>query len=472
MSLRHNIDRLVLIVGLLLICSGSASAQVARAAQERIRLLNSQAMEQYDVLEFDAAKELLEKAFSEADKYDLTRDSSMARTHLNMGVVYGAGFNDRLNAVKHFTEALKLDSALAMDPMRATPTLEEMFTSAKENVPPPRKEDLTLNHTPVDDVPAGKIITLKATLGEDLQVSEVVVVFWIRSAPRRNRIPMTEVEPLVYQGKIPAAAVQGKSIYYFIEARNELGKRVQGHGSKGSPNIISVQGGAAGVKPPTGGGGEKEPASEDKTVSVYVMVGTGFGVVHGGESENTHPVAKTLDGKGNAKTVEYKPMEIKSGGALAPFHVAAELAYHLNDKWHIGALLRLQFVNSISSKPANTQELMSSRVSVLGLLRARRFFLEGPLKLYVAFGAGGGQIRHRIELGNYDLDENTGADPTKQENDRVDARVAQYVAFNVGGGLKYMFHPNIGVALDLSGLILVPEFSAHLDINLGPVISF
>ena len=115
---------------------------------------------------------------------------------------------------------------------------------------------------------------------------------------------------------------------------------------------------------------------------------------------------------------------------------------------------------------------MASRVSVLGLLRARRFFLEGPLKLYVAFGAGGGQIRHRVELGNYDVDENTGKDPTKAENDRVDARLSQYVAFNVGGGLKYMFHPNIGVALDLSGIILVPDFAAHLDINLGPVISF
>lgn len=471
MSPRHTIDRLVIIMGLLLLCPGSASAQVARAAQERIRLLNSQAMEQYDVLEFDAAKELLEKAIAEAGKYDLVQDTSMARTHLNLGVVYGAGFNDRLNAVKHFTEALKLDANSALDPMRATPTLEEMFTSAKEDAAPPRKKDLTLRHTPLDDVPAGQVVTLKASLGGDLEAAEVVLVFWTSAAPRRNRLPMSQVQPGIYQGQIPAAAVRGKSIYYFIEAQDDLGKRVQGHGSKGSPNIISVRGGGGpNIKPPPGGG--EEPKSDDKTVSVYVMVGTGVGVIHGGESENTHPVAKTLDAQGNAKTIEYKPMEIKPGGALAPLHVAAELAYHLNKKWHIGALARIQFVNAISSKPANTQELMASRVSVLGLLRARRFFLEGPLKLYVAFGAGGGQIRHRVELGNYDVDENTGKDPTKAENDRVDARLSQYVAFNVGGGLKYMFHPNIGVALDLSGIILVPDFAAHLDINLGPVISF
>jgi len=437
-----------------------ASAQVSQAAKERIRLLNSQAMEQYDVLEFDAAKKKLEEALSEAAKYDLAGDKSMALTHINLGVVYGAGFNDRLNAVKHFTEALKLNPEASIDAMRATPTLEEMFTSAKENVPPPKKKDLTLRHNPKDDVPAGQVVTLKALAGEDLEPHQVVLVYWLQGRKKRQKVKMPMVSPNVYQGQIPAKHVTAKSIYYYIEARDEAGKRIQGHGNKGSPNILSVRGGRT-VKPPPGG---KDPAKDDQILSIYVMVGAGFGVVHGGNSENTHPLPK-----GNEKP--FDTLSIETGGAISPFHVAPEVTYHINEKWHIGLMGRLQFVNAISSKPANNQELMASRVSVLGLLRARRFFLDGPLRVYVAFGAGGGQIRHRIELGNYDQQPN-GSDPTPAENDRVDARVAQYVAFNVGGGLRYMFHKNIGIALDLSGLVLVPDFAAHLDVNLGPVISF
>ena len=476
MAARPLLYRFIVIAGLALLCPGAASAQVAKAAQERIRLLNSQAMEQYDVLEFDSAKELLEKAMAEAEKYDLTADSSMARTHLNLGVVYGAGFNDRLNAVKHFTEALKLDKNAALDPMRATPTLEEIFSSAKENVPPPKKKDLSLKHQPRDDIQAGNPITLMVTLGEDLKAAEVVAYYWSTGTPKRTRLPLREVKPRIYRAQIPAAKVQGKSIYYFIEVQDELGQRVQGHGSKGSPNIISVTGGGA-VKPPGGKKGDDKGDDKGGILSVYVLLGAGFGVVHGGESEHTH-LAKVRDETTGLVVNGYRTMEIQSGGAIAPFHMAPELAFHINEKWHIGAMVRIQFVNAISDAVTmnmedNTLQKMSSRVSVLGLVRARRFFLDGPLKLYVAFGAGGGQIRHRIELGDYDGDANKPIDPKlKTPDDHVDARLAQYVAFNVGGGLKYMFHKNVGVALDLTGIIMVPDFAAHLDVNVGPVISF
>ncbi len=457
-----------LILAVCLLVPAGAMAQVPQAAKERIRLLNSQAMEQYDVLEFDKAKELLEKALSEADTYSLSEDKSMALTYINLGVVYGAGFNDRLNAVKHFSTALKLESSAAIDAMRATPTLEEMFTSAKESVPPPKKKDLVLRHTPLDDVRAGRVVTIKAMTGVDLKPAKVLLIHWGSGQKERSKVEMRQVRPNVYQGQIPSKAVSGRSIYYYIEAQNEEGRRIQGHGTKGSPNIISIR-----RKKGTSRSTPEAP-KKDQFLSIYVMVGAGFGVVHGGESENTHPLPPGND-------EPYDNLSIETGGAIAPFHIAPEIDYHINTKWHIGLMGRIQFVNAISQddqddlykkdgKPTG-KEAMASRISLLGVLRAKRFFLDGPLKLYVAFGVGGGQLRHRIELGNYDQQPN-GSDPTLNKNDRVDTRLSQYVAFNVGGGLKYMFHRNIGFALDLSGLILVPNFAAHLDVNLGPVVSF
>lgn len=452
----------VLALALILLLPGVAAAQLEQAAKERIRLLNSQAMEQFDVLEFDAAKKKLEEALSEAEAHGLADDKSMALTHINLGVVHGAGFNDRLNAVKHFTEALKRNPGAAISAMRATPSLEEMYLAAKENVPPPKKKDMSLRHNPRDDVDAGLAVKITAMAGEDLEPYQVNLVYWGQGQRGRTKLSMPMVRPRVYVARIPASDVKGKSIYYYIEAQNEEGRRIQGHGSKGSPNIISVRGGM--VPPPPGGDDKKEPEG-DSIISAYLFFGTGFAVVHGGESENVHP----LPPQGN--NVTHDTLTIETGGALAPFHIAPEIAYHINNAWHISGLVRIQFVNSLKESADPKNPRLASRVSVLGLLRARRWFLDGPLKLYVAFGAGGGQIRHRIALGNYDLQPN-GGDPTPNENERVDARVSQYVAFNVGGGLKYMFHRNIGVALDLSGIIMVPDFAAHLDVQLGPVISF
>ena len=130
------------------------------------------------------------------------------------------------------------------------------------------------------------------------------------------------------------------------------------------------------------------------------MVGAGLGVVHGGHSEHEHPQQQ-----GSPRTVEINP-----GGALAPFHIAPEVSYHINANWHVSLLGRIQLLNAISGG-------QESRLSLLGEARAKRFFGDDALRFYLAFGAGAGQIRHRIPLGDYD--EKDPQNPT----DRVDSRV-------------------------------------------------
>lgn len=438
--------------------SVEAMAQVEQPARLRIQQLNKEAMEQFDLLEFDKAKGLLEEALDVAKEAELQRDAVHVETNTNLGILHGAGYNDRLMAVKYFTEALRIDARAVLSPLRATPTLQEMWTEAKGNLPEAPKADLSLSHTPLDDVGAGQAITIEAQAGADLNPDVVVLHYWVQGEGQINKVPMELVEPNRYRGVIPQTyVVARRSIYYYIDARDETGKRIQGHGSRNSPNIISVGGGD---EPPGGavGGGEK-PKSRKKTISIGVMAGAGFGIVYGGESENVHPI-KTASG------IAYQHLSIEPGGAIAPFHIAPEIAYVINDKWHVGVLARLQVVNALTQV-----EGIASRVSILGVARAKRLFFDGPFRLYLAFGAGGGQLRHRISLGNYDLD-SKGNDPTPDENERVDARVGQYVAFNLGGGLRYMFNTYVGWVLDLSGLILVPDFSANLDVNTGLLLEF
>ena len=167
------------------------------------------------------------------------------------------------------------------------------------------------------------------------------------------------------------------------------------------------------------------------------MVGTGGGFVYGGKTEND---GAQIDSDDNGKS--------GPGIAFSPFHIAPELNYHFNSSWHLGLLGRIQVVNAISKTKA-------SRVSVAGIVRAKRYFNWDKLKVYLGFGLGGGQVRHRI--------------PVDQEHD---ARIAQFFVFNIGGGLNYMFTKNVGATVETNMLILVPDFAAHLDFNTGMILRF
>jgi len=201
---------------------------------------------------------------------------------------------------------------------------------------------------------------------------------------------------------------------------------------------------------PGPGPGPRKPKRAGKTITIGVMVGAGIGVVNGGQSE--HPQSQRTP-KGE---ITFRQVEINPGGALSPFHISPEVSYHISDRWQISLLGRIQVVNAISD---------SSKISLLGEARAKRFFGGEALRFYLAFGAGAGQIRHRIPLGDYD------SDPTTPD-DRIDTRVSGIAAFGLGGGMVYMFSSHVGVALELNGLILVPDFAANLDINAGIVLSF
>jgi hypothetical protein len=438
--------RTILPLVLVLALPSPAPAQVKEAAQERLRLLNKDAMDEYDSLDFDKAKDHLLEAIEEAKKAGIVKGKRLASTYLNLGIVYGAGLNDNLKAVECFSQAIKLDPAAVLDAARATPTLEQMFQTAKDNVgqvgkAPEVEEPFT--HKPVDESPVGRAIRIWVRLGEGAGATQVVLFYRFIGATGFQRIQMDEKKPGNYLAVIPPAPVEAKSVYYYIEAQDEAGQRVHGHATATSPNIISLiqRGEGPGPGPKTG------PV---KRVDIAVMAGFGAGLVFGGETENVHA---TLSKSDDPQAASGGP-----GGALAPFHIAAEVGYHVTEKWVVAGLFRLQLVNAIDKGPDT-----SSRVSALGELLGKRYFGDGALKFFMSGGLGGGQIRHRVPI---------NPDPRLPNPIKVDARVAQYVAFGIGGGIVYMFTDIIGIVLNLNGIILVPNFAANLDTNLGLVLSF
>jgi hypothetical protein len=433
---------LALAVTLTLTLPLEAWSQVQTAAIARIKLLNKKAMDEYDGLEFEAAKTILLEAAQVAKDSSVTKGPTLVLTYLNLGMVYGAGLNDRINAIKYFTEAIRLDPKAELSATRATPTLEEMFKTAKENVGTAvvRPPAGGLRHTPVDEGSEGKALRPRARVGADLGAKRVVLFFRSGGAAEFVQVVMQEEQSETYVGVIPGDKVTGRSLQYYIEAQDDDGKKLASAGTAASPNVVVIKQDGTGPKPPT---------TKRKVFSLGVLVGFGVGVVYGGRSEHTQPQVPVA-------TAIPEAVDIKPGGAVAPFHVMPELSYHITDQWHISALVRIQMVNATTERGA---------ISALGEVRAKRFFGGGDLRFYLAFGAGGGQIRHRIPLGDYDNNEET-------PNDISDTRVAGVGAFGLGGGLQWMFSSYVGLVAELNALILVPDFAAHADLNTGLVFSF
>ena len=172
-------------------------------------------------------------------------------------------------------------------------------------------------------------------------------------------------------------------------------------------------------------------------VSLGLSLGTGLGWVHGGHTDNIHaPIAD--DGTG----------QTGPGWAHAPLHLAPELSYVLSHRWHLGLQTRVQLLNITSVELG-----FRSQVSVLALARARWFVSGERFRWFVTFGAGAGQIRHRIQV-----------------EDFWDTRAAGYLAANLGTGVTVRFNRYVGVSAELSTHVLFPDIALHGDLNTGLVL--
>jgi len=111
------------------------SSGVARADDAAdIEDLNKKALEAFDGLNFDQAKSLLDQALTKGDLGGLDHDPSYARSHLFMGMLQIAGFQQRDDAIEHFKTALKITPDIAAPAGLFNPEVQAAFDEAKEQV--------------------------------------------------------------------------------------------------------------------------------------------------------------------------------------------------------------------------------------------------------------------------------------------------------------------------------------------------
>ncbi|HEY3357612.1 MAG TPA: hypothetical protein VGQ83_30450 [Polyangia bacterium] len=500
--------RVTLLGAVVLVLAAAAPAAAQDAATiKRLEQMNKRAMEDYDLLEFDSARKTL------TDAVALVRSSGLeegghpiaAKTYLNLGVVYIGGFKDKDRGRMQFVRGLKVRPDAKLDGALATPELQEVFNDALKEVgkgrkpeppkpepPKPKPEPEPsgkvegLVHEPVNEARAGFPIVVKAELGAEINAAKVLLFY--RGTGREDYVlaDMAKNKKGVYTGQIPADAVQGKVLQYYIEVRDTRGRPLIANGSSGSPNIISVLEAAAGdgsnpdgrvggddedplkaarikkqreqEQPPTG------PTIRGRRFWLTVGFGTGFGLATGNSecawNEGGQPDGKNYSGYCVTWTGS-KATPIKTGFASAPMHLSPELGFYLGERFALSVQARIQVLTLADPGAANAAP------GVLG--RALYFFGKEKVRYYVGGAVGGGYIRHRVALGKVA----TNADvPAIQSRDIVDTVKAGPFLFGPFAGVYYDITRVVGLQAEVNALAAAPDATFNIDINFGLNLNF
>ncbi len=432
------------ILALVLAACTLASSEVrAEDVDKQVQKMNKRAMDDYDSLEFESSRRTLQDAVQMLRANGLDETPLAAKTYANLGIVYINGFKDRNRGQQQFVNALKIQPDYKLDPAVATPELDEAFHAAQKQIarmggkpkppekppvvetppekppekppelPPTGEEIHGLVHMPVDESRPNTPIPVRAKLGSDVGATRVFLFF--RGAGQGDflSVPMKNSSGAEWVGVIPPDAVTGKSLQYYLEARDARGRAVVNAGSGASPFIVVISDTAAAptnvpevdVEDPlmkerlAKKRKDEEHKSTRDHVFIFVMPGFGFGVEPAG---NHTEVAYQFQTQGpHANTYVQQPVG-STGIAVAPFHLAVEVGYLVTPRLSLSILGRFQLVTGANAQTVQTATTTGATSKAFGavavLARARYRFLDGRFHPYLHVDIGGGEIRHVLDI--------------------------------------------------------------------------
>lgn len=477
---------LAALIALLFVGAGDAAAQ--GRVSKQIDSMTKEAMENYDLLDIDAAKKQLNEALILAKKNNLEDDPIMAQVHLNLGVVNFAGFKDAEAAKLNFIDAVRLDPDVQIDVGYKTPEMEALLDEARAEfgggggggggavIEPEDEIDCAslqgIAHTLVDSARAGSDKDISAHVGGDLGAAKVSLHYRPQGAADFTEVKMAQAGDCKYTGTIPADAFAGSFLHYYVAAHNDAGKVIASKGSTGSPNIIEVAGGSTGTgdtenpledENPLGGGNSGGGIKGGTTVGpkvsklfLTIAVGTGGGYVTGETEQELNEV----------------------GCCFAPalLHLFPEVGYYLSPRSSVSLAFRMGF-------PVGANIVGHATAAPGALLRYRQALGDGPTGIVVNGAIGGGIIRHTVKL--------TDAANEEMDTDTVASGPlflgggAAWVK-ELGGPFRFLLEANALAGIPIIGEFgpcpedpeqtepgcVRPNFALQVDVNMGLIFSF
>lgn len=441
------------VVGVLFTQVGEARAD----ARDRLKKKSSQAMEAYDFLEFAKAKKLLNEALVFAKRNDLADDPVAAQVHINLAIVYFSGFQDEGTARLELLRAVEIDPSVEIPLGYQSKGLSALLDEARaeadagggggEGGGDGCGSVEGLEHDLVDASPSGVATTIEAKVARRMKPAKVSLFYRASGADEFVEIEMERDGKCRYVGEIPGDAIAGDFVHYYVAALDRRGDRIDGNGSRRSPNLIEVKSplGDDGENPlGDGDDGGDDSGSGGRTLFLSLGVGSGGGYVTGNTEQEKSPV----------------------GCCVAPalLHVLPEIGYYFSPQTAVSVALRMGFPIG-----ADIENHATGAPSILVRMR-RSFSAEGGGGFWSA-AVGGGVIRHTVKL--QAPEPGGGTTDTTASGPLLLGAGAGY-AMGLSGSVDLVaeFLALAGVPVGPAPSNTDPNFGLQFDFNLGLVVGF
>ncbi len=206
------------------------------------------AMASYDAMDYEAARRLLNQALAIAKRARLDRDPMVARVYLDLGIAQLAG-SDPEAAKVSFLSAAQIDPKITIDAAYKSAELVKMLDEAKAAAGDPgdaadgSAECATvrgLRHGAIGIGRPGSAQPIDVTIGSELSPARVVVMFRPEGAIDFTEAKLSRQGSCHFVGAIPATAMHGALVHYYIAAYDANNKVLAAKGSSGAPNILEL----------------------------------------------------------------------------------------------------------------------------------------------------------------------------------------------------------------------------------------
>ncbi|MBN1947393.1 MAG: hypothetical protein JW797_17110 [Bradymonadales bacterium] len=406
----------------------------AQSGSTEQRLLSAlgEAEELYETLDLEMAAERVVDAIELAESVGYS-GPALANLYLMMGIIESALGDDNSLVVDAFAAGLAIDQNAELNPYYATPTLRQLFEQATEMVPeqPVGSQTTTtttttsppgqlVQHTPPATIRAGEPVPLVAITEGSFGIDRILLSYRSAGSRAYEHRDLTQVRQGEFVGEIPGGYTEeGIQVEYFLEALGRSNELLEQSGSSSYPHaVIILHEGAA-------------PTPRDRIVTIVAGPGTGGGLATG------EPVVMGSD------------VDLNPGVAITPLHFYLDATFALAGGFELGPFVRLQTV------------LLTDGVELETILggKLKWFFTDGePLRMYLSFGGGWGNVRHTVDL--------------KPTVDFVDTTREGPYHGGIGFGIAYLFNKHVGLVADIYTMVLFDQVSVQLDLNAGILVSF
>lgn len=442
----------------ILLSVGIAGASPKSDIQAKI----SEAMENYDLMDYDAARKSLNQALAIAKKNKLDKDPIVAKAHLSLGMVHFV--NQDTDAAKlQFLSAVAIDPKIQIDPAYKSDEMSKLLEAARQEAGAASEPDLPapsdpggpdcatvagMQHDIVDTAKGGAPLQLEAYLGADVSATKVSILYRPEGATDFTEVAMTKQGECKYVGSIPGKALRGSLVHYYIAAYGDGPKAIASKGSSGSPNIIEITGMAG------RGGDDEDPIGGDSGGGISSRLPPGpkrariFLAVAGGPG--TGYVSGETEANNSVKNCCF-------GGPIVALQ--PELGYFVNPQLAVSIAARIGL-------PLGANVEGHATAAPGGVVRVRYALAKSGDGLRVMGQVGAGILRNTIKLDN--------------PEPNMDTDIVAQGPLLIGGGIGYTHRLSslMSFMVDVSGLGAIAVVDSlgsapvlnngfGIDVNLG-----